>query len=198
MALLSPLYPRGPIVLGSHLQPLPNDGTVPGTSGWRWFHTPGHSPGHVSLFRESDRAMIVGDAFVTTRPESLLAVAEQRVELHGPPKYYTPDWGAARESVQHLVSMNPKIVATGHGVPLRGERMLADLRDLAEHFDERARPRYGRYVQRPALMNLHGTVSVPPRPPLRPQTKLALAGAAAVVLVALLATWCCPPERDFD
>jgi glyoxylase-like metal-dependent hydrolase (beta-lactamase superfamily II) len=197
MSLLSVFYPRGPIVLGSHLHALPNDGSVPGAPGWRWFHTPGHSPGHVSLFRESDRAMIAGDAFVTTRQESLLAVAQQRVELHGPPMYYTSDWGAARESLQHLASMNPKIVAAGHGLPLRGERMLEDLRDLAENFDQRARPRHGRYVERPALTNLHGVVSVPRRPPLRIGTKLAIAGAAALAM-ALVATVCCASNRDCD
>jgi glyoxylase-like metal-dependent hydrolase (beta-lactamase superfamily II) len=190
MALLSPLYPKAPIVLGSHLEPLPNDGTVPHAPEWRWFHTPGHTPGHISLFRERDRAMIVGDAFVTTRQESLSAVLQQRIEFNGPPKYFTPDWDAARESVRHLASMNPRIVATGHGIPLRGERMLSDLRALAEDFDGVARPRHGRYVRRPAVANVHGVVSIPPRPPLRPGTKIAFAGIGAAVLACVtVAAW---------
>jgi hypothetical protein len=45
MSLLSPLYPRGPIGLGSRLRPLPADGSVPDMAGWRWIHTPAHTPG---------------------------------------------------------------------------------------------------------------------------------------------------------
>ena len=62
--------------------------------GWRWIFTPGHSPGHISLFRDSDRTLIVGDAFVTTKQESLMSVMTQRMEMHGPPMYFTPDWPA--------------------------------------------------------------------------------------------------------
>jgi glyoxylase-like metal-dependent hydrolase (beta-lactamase superfamily II) len=93
MSALSPLYPRGPIDVGRWLQPLPADGSVPGMAGWRWLHTPGHTPGHVSLWRESDRTLIAGDAFLTTDQESAYAVALQRPEMHGPPMYYTQDWG---------------------------------------------------------------------------------------------------------
>jgi glyoxylase-like metal-dependent hydrolase (beta-lactamase superfamily II) len=182
LTLLSPFYPKGPIVLGSHLAILPSDGSVPGAPGWRWLHTPGHAPGHVSLFRESDRVMIVGDAFVTTKQESLIAVAQQRVELHGPPMYFTSDWDAARDSVQHLVSMNPSVIATGHGLPLHGGRMIEELRDLAENFDRAARPRRGRYVARPAVMNLSGVVSVPPRLPWHPVTKMVIAGLLTAFL----------------
>lgn len=103
MAVLSRFYPKGPIDLGQRLQPLPEDGTVPGMPGWRWIHTTGHTPGHVSLFRDSDRTLIAGDAFVTTKQESALAVLTQRPELHGPPAYFTPDWESARSSVQRLL-----------------------------------------------------------------------------------------------
>ena len=72
MSFLSPLYPRGPIDLDGQLRALPADGVVPGMPGWRWVHTPGHTPGHVSLFRESDRVLIAGDAFVTAKQESLV------------------------------------------------------------------------------------------------------------------------------
>ena len=57
MAWSSKLYPRGPIDLDGRAQALPDDHTVPGLPGWRWIHTPGHSPGHVSLVRESDTAV---------------------------------------------------------------------------------------------------------------------------------------------
>jgi glyoxylase-like metal-dependent hydrolase (beta-lactamase superfamily II) len=62
MASLSGLLPTKPVDVSARLRPLPADGSVPFMDGWRWVHTPGHSPGHVSLWRERDRALIVGDA----------------------------------------------------------------------------------------------------------------------------------------
>lgn len=146
MARMSALYPRGPIDLSGRVRQLPDDGTVPGMAGWRWVHTPGHTAGHVSLFRDRDRALIVGDAFCTTKPESFLAVATQRTELHGPPAYFTTDWGAARDSVIRLAVLEPAFVAAGHGQPMAGHETAAALYDLANRFDDVARPEHGRYV----------------------------------------------------
>src|SRR5215207_11145556 len=58
MALLSPLYPTRPVDVSPRLTALPDDQSVPGMPGWRWLHTPGHTPGHVSLWRISDRLLI--------------------------------------------------------------------------------------------------------------------------------------------
>ena len=60
--------------ISSALVALPQTGTIPGLPGWKWIHTPGHSPGHVSLFRESDRVLLAGDAFVTVRTDSFYKV----------------------------------------------------------------------------------------------------------------------------
>src|ERR1044072_7273048 len=70
MSLLSFLYPKGPIDLSDRLLPLPEDGTVPELPEWRYYHTPGHAPGHISLFRQRDKLLLAGDAFVTTNQES--------------------------------------------------------------------------------------------------------------------------------
>ena len=162
MAALSRFYPRGPINLGPRVQVLPEDGSVPGMPGWRWIHTPGHTPGHVALFREEDRTLIAGDAFVTTKQESALAVLTQRPELHGPPAYYTPDWESARRSVEHLAALEPLRVITGHGPPLQGEEMLTGLHRLARDFNRVAVPARGRYVGRPAMADERGVIAVPP------------------------------------
>jgi glyoxylase-like metal-dependent hydrolase (beta-lactamase superfamily II) len=162
MAALSWMYPRGPIDLGDRVRALPEDGSVPAMPGWRWIHTPGHTAGHVSLFREADRALIAGDAFVTTKQESALAVLTQRPEVHGPPAYYTTDWEAAWRSVQELAALEPQVAATGHGIPLGGEALRAGLRALAHDFDRLAVPAHGRYVGRPALTDARGVVAVPP------------------------------------
>jgi glyoxylase-like metal-dependent hydrolase (beta-lactamase superfamily II) len=164
MAALSRFYPRGPINLGARVRILPEDGSVPGMPGWRWIHTPGHTAGHVAFFREEDRTLIAGDAFVTTKQESALAVLTQRPELHGPPAYYTPDWEAARRSVERLAALEPLRVITGHGPPLQGEEMLAGLHRLARDFERMAVPAMGRYVGRPALADELGVIAVPPAP----------------------------------
>jgi len=147
MARLAPVYPNRAIDLGSRIHPLPMDGTVPGLPEWRWIPTPGHSPGHVSLFRERDRTLIAGDAIITVQQESALAVISQEKELHGPPMYFTPDWDAARESVRRLEALNPALAVTGHGVPMSGEELAVSLRRLARDFDELAVPEQGRYVE---------------------------------------------------
>jgi glyoxylase-like metal-dependent hydrolase (beta-lactamase superfamily II) len=162
MAALSRVYPRGPIDLGDRVRALPDDGTVPGMPEWRWIHTPGHTAGHVSLFRERDRLLIAGDAFVTTKQESAMAVMAQRLEIHGPPAYYTPDWEQSRASVERLAALEPLTAATGHGRPWSGPQMLQELEELARNFDELAVPKRGRYVRQPAIMNADGVVSVPP------------------------------------
>ncbi|HEX2203451.1 MAG TPA: MBL fold metallo-hydrolase [Longimicrobium sp.] len=180
MARLSPLYPRGPYDFTGWLDVLPADGSVPGMPGWRWIHTPGHTPGHVALFREADRLLIAGDAFVTTKQESLWAVLEQRPEIHGPPAYYTIDWDAARRSVELLALLEPAIAATGHGPPLRGEAMTAGLRLLARDFEMLAVPDDGRYVRAPAITDETGVVSVPPAVHDNLPLLLALGGALAL------------------
>ncbi|WP_188262043.1 MBL fold metallo-hydrolase [Azospirillum tabaci] len=150
MSLMAPLYPRGPVNVGRWLRRLPEDGSVPGMPGWRWLPTPGHSPGHVSFWREADRTIIAGDAFITTRQESAYAVAVQDPEMHGPPMYYTTDWGKARDSVVLLAGLEPELVVTGHGPAMRGSGMRAALHDLARDFDRIAVPDHGTYVDTPA------------------------------------------------
>jgi glyoxylase-like metal-dependent hydrolase (beta-lactamase superfamily II) len=87
MASMSWLYPKGPIDITDRVKPLPNVGTVPGMAGWKWVYTQGHTRGHVSLFRDQDLDLIAGDAFVTGKQESALAVMTQAPEIHGPPAY---------------------------------------------------------------------------------------------------------------
>jgi glyoxylase-like metal-dependent hydrolase (beta-lactamase superfamily II) len=147
MALLSFAYPNGAIDLGTRVRSLPDDGSVPHMPGWRRIHTPGHTAGHVALFRESDRCLIAGDAFVTTRQESLYAVMSQEPEVNGPPAYFTPDWGSARRSVEELAALRPAIAATGHGTPMIGPELSDSLERLVRDFAEIAVPDPGRYVR---------------------------------------------------
>ena len=144
MPLLSPALPRGPVDLGSRLRALPGEGTelrLAELPGWILLHTPGHTPGHVSFFRETDRTLLVGDAFCTTKQESFFdATLTQPAELHGPPSYFTSDWEAAKRSVRKLADLRPTTVAPGHGKPLGGTGVAAALDKLAADFERIAVP----------------------------------------------------------
>lgn len=180
MSRMSILYPKKPIDLGHRVRPLPTDGHISQLPGWRWLHTPGHTAGHISLFRDEDRVLIAGDAFVTIRAESLLANIMRTPELKGPPMYFTPDWNMSRESVQMLSLLEPEVVATGHGIPLYGETMRQELHNLASNFELRSVPDHGRYVREPAVADETGVVSVPPSPPQRGRTAMMLMGGMAL------------------
>ena len=146
MAGVAPLYPHRAINLKERVHPLPENGHVQGLPEWRWIATPGHSPGHISLYRERDRCLIAGDAFIAVKQESALAVVAQTKEVHGPPMYFTPDWLLAKQSVRKLAKLSPELAVTGHGVPLGGEELRSGLNRLAERFDELAVPEQGKYV----------------------------------------------------
>jgi len=179
MAWMSPLLPKKGIDISNSVQLLPADGTVPHLAQWRWVHTPGHSPGHISLLRDSDRTLIAGDAFVTVKQESLFAILMQLQEVHGPPSYFTIDWEAAGKSLRMLSEWGPSLAATGHGVPMSGPQLTEQLMALAADFDERVVPERGRYVGHPAITDDGGVLSVPP--PI-PQTWPKVAGAGLALL----------------
>ena len=164
MALMSPMYPRGPINLRTRVEVLPDDGSVPGLPEWTWIHTPGHTAGHVSLFSEAGRVLIAGDAVVTTKQESLLGALLQPEVVWRPPAYYTTDWDAARRSVQQLAALEPNTLASGHGHILSGAGMRTGLNQLASHFDDVV-PDHGRYAPpHPASQRADTDPPLPHRP----------------------------------
>lgn len=146
LALAAPLYPNKGIDLGQRVSMLPEDGSVPKLPEWRWVATPGHTEGHISLFRERDRMLIAGDAFITVKQESALAVLVQSKEIHGPPMYFTPDWQTSHESVRRLEALQPACAVTGHGRPMAGDELRRGLAQLSQNFDRMAVPEHGRYV----------------------------------------------------
>lgn len=82
-------------------------------SGFRVIHAPGHTPGHIMLFREADRVVIAGDVlanihFITRKPG-----------LREPPRAFSDDWKQNRESIRKLIDLRPSVVCFGHGPPLR-------------------------------------------------------------------------------
>jgi glyoxylase-like metal-dependent hydrolase (beta-lactamase superfamily II) len=133
MSLLSPLYRRQPVNVSGRLRPLPPDGGVPGMPGWVWIETPGRTPGHVSLWHEDSRTLLAGDAVITTAQESAYEVALQIPEIHGPPRYFTPDWDGAERSVARLSALHPKTLVSGTVRPWLARRCGRDSSGLLEN-----------------------------------------------------------------
>src|ERR1700712_5568798 len=77
-------------------------------------HTPGHSPGHVSYWRESDRTLICGDVLFGHNPVT------GRGGPRDPFRLFSPDPPLNRASARRLAQLNPELVLFGHGPPLKG------------------------------------------------------------------------------
>jgi glyoxylase-like metal-dependent hydrolase (beta-lactamase superfamily II) len=182
MSLMADFYPKTPIDLSGTVKSLPFDGRIAVLPEWTYLHTPGHAPGHISLWRQKDKVLLAGDAFVTTKQESAFSVLTQSKVLSGPPKYFTIDWQLAKESVNLLANLQPDTVACGHGMPMSGEEMQQDLMELAQNFEQKAMPSHGRYVSEPAVTNRYGVVSLP-EPKSQIFSKIALIGAIAGIAV---------------
>lgn len=146
LAKISKLYPNEPIDIKEALQPLPTDGTLPHLPGWRWMHVPGHSPGQVALFRESDRLLISADAIITVQQDSMYRVLVQKEEVCGPPVYLTTHWDAAYASAQKLVALQPQTIIPGHGTAMQGEALKTGLDHLIRNWNEVALPDHGKWV----------------------------------------------------
>lgn len=82
-------------------------------AGFTVLDTPGHSPGHVSYWRESDRTLICGDVMWGWHPFLL------RGPVREPFASFTPDVQQNRASARRLAELNPALVCFGHGPPLR-------------------------------------------------------------------------------
>lgn len=148
IAKISSVFPHQSINLGNRVAPLSSDGYIPKMEGWRWIHTPGHSKGHISLFREADKILVVGDAFTTVKQESLLSVLSAKDNVKGPPAYMTTDWEAAKRSIEKLKNLYPAIALPSHGDVLKGEELAKHLQHLINHFKEEAVPDKGKYINK--------------------------------------------------
>ena len=178
MAFLSRFMPSSGRNLTSRIRELrPNE--LPGAAGWEWFATPGHSPGHISLFRPSDRVLLAGDAFATMNMDSWIGLVTGRRALARAGASFNTDWEATRLSVKELAKLRPNVVGCGHGIPRSDPELSTRLERFAERF--RA-PRHGRYVRRPARTDEHGIISLPRAPfdvvPFATAGALILAGIA--------------------
>ena len=87
--------------------------------GFTVLDTPGHSPGHIALWRERDRTLVCGDVFVNINLYTTVP------GLGEPPRAFTVDPPRNRESARRLGELEPELVLFGHGPPLRDPAKLA-------------------------------------------------------------------------
>ena len=88
--------------------------------GFRVIAVPGHSAGHVAYWRESDRALVLGDVLFG------LNLLTGIPGLQEPPEVFTPDPAQNRESARKLARLEPALVCFGHGPPLRDTRRFVE------------------------------------------------------------------------
>jgi glyoxylase-like metal-dependent hydrolase (beta-lactamase superfamily II)/predicted ester cyclase len=85
-------------------------------AGFEVIHFPGHAPGLIGLWRESDRLALVSDTLYTLDPET---------GRHGPPRVphraFNKDTEQARASIRKLAAMEPAEVWPGHADPVKGD-----------------------------------------------------------------------------
>ncbi len=89
-------------------------------AGFQVLHTPGHSAGHIALWRESDRTLILGDVLNSQDP--LLGLRG----LCEPKSFFSPDPAENRRSAKRLGRLEPLLVLFGHGPPVRDTRKFVD------------------------------------------------------------------------
>lgn len=80
---------------------------------FRVVETPGHSAGHISLYRERDGVLIIGD--VATNMNLLTTATGLRL----PPDIFTSDQQQNIKSLQKLAELNPAVICFGHGPVLK-------------------------------------------------------------------------------
>ena len=179
MSFISFTFPTKPIDISKNVRGIDLYDGIPELPEWKVIHTPGHTPGHISLYFPLNATLVSGDAFTTTQPESAFYLLTYSKKVSGPPRYFTTDWIAAGKSVRKLAALQPRIAATGHGPVMRGKELQAELNFLANRFESVAVPEKGRYVGHAAVSDEQGVRYIPPYQ-ITINLKAALAVTAAV------------------
>jgi len=112
------------------------DGTVAEgdeVAGFRVLHFPGHAPGLIGLWRESDRVAIVSDV-VYLIDSARLGRPLPPGEASVPHPAWAWDHAKAKESVRKLAALEPALVCAGHEAPLRGENLREALERAADKY----------------------------------------------------------------
>ena len=90
-------------------------------AGFTVLEVPGHSAGHLAFWRESDRALILGDVLWHVHQQLMIPGV-----LSEPAPFFTPDPPRNRDSARRLAKLEPALVCFGHGPPLRDTKKFTD------------------------------------------------------------------------
>jgi len=85
-------------------------------AGFKVIHLPGHAPGMIGLWRESDRLALTSDCFYTLDPQTGRK-GHPRVPLAA----FNQDTEQARASIRKLAALEPAAAWPGHADPLTGD-----------------------------------------------------------------------------
>jgi hydroxyacylglutathione hydrolase len=89
-------------------------------AGFAVLEVPGHSPGHLAFWRESDRVLVLGDVLFGLHPPL------GRPGMQLPPAMLTPDPGLNLASARRLAELEPQVVCFGHGPVVRDGQAFAE------------------------------------------------------------------------
>lgn len=95
-------------------------------AGFRVVHLPGHAPGLIGLYRESDGLALTTDCFYT------LDDWGRDTDPHVPMSTYNFDTEQARASIRKLAALEPAICWPGHANPVSGPDVRVRLERAAE------------------------------------------------------------------
>jgi len=85
-------------------------------AGFEVMHLPGHAPGLIALWRESDRLALASDTFYTLDP-----LTGRKGHPRVPHPAFNQDTEQARASIRKLAALNPAAAWAGHADPLTGD-----------------------------------------------------------------------------
>jgi hydroxyacylglutathione hydrolase len=101
-------------------------------AGFKVLHFPGHAPGLIALWRESDRVALVSDVVYLVDSARLKPLPPGEASVPHPA--FAWNHQEAKRSVRRLAELEPLVVGTGHDEPLRGENLRPVLEAAAEKF----------------------------------------------------------------
>ena len=101
-------------------------------AGFKVHHFPGHAPGLIGLFRESDRLALCTDTVYFIDSTRLKPLPEGEASVPHP--VFNWDHAAAKDSVRKLAALEPAKVCAGHAMPLEGPGVGEALAKAAEKY----------------------------------------------------------------
>jgi hydroxyacylglutathione hydrolase len=101
-------------------------------AGFRVLHFPGHAPGLIGLWRESDRLALVSDVVYLVDSARLKPLPHGEASVPHPA--FAWNHQEAKRSLRRLAELEPLVVGAGHERPLRGDDLRATLEAAAEKY----------------------------------------------------------------